>query len=119
MKLKLSLLVYLLFTSTIVLASPIKVLSMIRFDGENQQMAFKDINSGCVYYGPAIANNENNNILGIDFPVTQWRFSVERKVCHNTSENVDLIATPNKSITTPIIEAGTDFVISDFSNSNS
>ncbi|EBS4412911.1 hypothetical protein DQJ85_18705 [Salmonella enterica subsp. enterica serovar Infantis] len=116
---KLSLLVYLLFTSTIVLAAPIKVFSMIRFDGENQQMAFKDIHSGCVYYGPATANNENKNILGIDFSVKQWRFSVERKVCNNTSENVDLIATPNKSVTTPIIEAGTDFIISDFSNPNS
>lgn len=98
-------------TATAGVKSPIKVVSLIDFRGDNQELMVRDTESQCDYHVAVTKSEKNIEWHGVTQPQYRWEFVVDRKQCGDIIERVNMQIVPDTKIKTLPIEAGSVYYI--------
>lgn len=104
----------LVFVSTVATAgtkNSIETVSLVDLTGDNQELMVRDIKNKCDYHATITKTEKKVKWHGVTQPQFNWKFVVDRKVCGNSVEQVNMQIVPGEKILTLPIEAGSTYYI--------
>lgn len=92
-------------------ASPIKVVSLNDFTGDNQALMVRDIKKQCDYHVTITKSEKSVEWHGVTQPQSRWELVVDKKKCGEIAEQVNMQIVPDTKITTLPVKAGSTYYI--------
>lgn len=92
-------------------ASPIKVVSLNDFTGDNQALMVRDIQSQCDYHVTITKSDKSVEWHGVTLPQSRWELVVDKKMCGEIAEQVNMQIVHDTKVTTLPIKAGSTYYI--------